>query len=79
MQRVADGGQEPHLVVRSDGKGFAVTLRDFAWEWCYAPVARAVSWASDTVNPLQFLTIRRYLTLMFAALVLLLSIIALAA
>jgi NADH:ubiquinone oxidoreductase subunit 5 (subunit L)/multisubunit Na+/H+ antiporter MnhA subunit len=58
---------------------FAVVMRDLAWEWFYAPVARAVAWASGAVNPLQFLTIRSYLTLMFAALVLLLAIVALAA
>jgi len=55
---------------------FEVTLRDPAWEGIYAPVAGLVSWLADRLNVLQFQTIRRYLSLMFAALVLLLLIVA---
>jgi formate hydrogenlyase subunit 3/multisubunit Na+/H+ antiporter MnhD subunit len=46
-----------------------VTLRDLAWEWVYAPVTGAVGFAADRFNHLQFLTIRRYLSLVFLALV----------
>jgi formate hydrogenlyase subunit 3/multisubunit Na+/H+ antiporter MnhD subunit len=55
----------------------AVELRDPAWETIYAPVADAVSFAADRLNLLQFLTIRRYLSLVFLALVLLLLVLAL--
>ncbi len=54
-----------------------VTLRDLVWEWLYLPVASFVSYGADRLNHLQFLTIRRYLSLVFAALVLLLLVLAL--
>jgi hydrogenase-4 component B len=53
-----------------------ITMRDLLWEWFYAPLVTALDWATEAVNALQFLTIRRYLTLMFGALVLLLSVVA---
>jgi formate hydrogenlyase subunit 3/multisubunit Na+/H+ antiporter MnhD subunit len=53
-----------------------VRLQDLAWDGIYAPVAHAVGFAADRLNRLQFLTIRRYLTLVFLALVLLLLVIA---
>ena len=49
-----------------------VRLRDPIWDACYAPVAGIVSFLSERLNVLQFLTIRRYLSLVFALLVLLL-------
>ena len=52
-----------------------VELHDTLWEALYAPVIRLVEAISARVNQLQFLTIRRYLTLVFAALVLLLVIV----
>jgi NADH:ubiquinone oxidoreductase subunit 5 (subunit L)/multisubunit Na+/H+ antiporter MnhA subunit len=52
-------------------------VRDLLWEWLYAPVADAVAYASERLNVLQFLTIRRYLTLVFLALVTLLLVLAL--
>jgi hypothetical protein len=55
---------------------FNVTMRDLAWEALYAPVARGVGFAADRLNHLQFLTIRRYLSLVFGALVLLLLVLA---
>ncbi len=55
---------------------FSISLRDLAWEWFYQPVIDLVDWAAEHVNILQFLTIRRYLTLTFAALILLLSVVA---
>ncbi len=53
-----------------------VTLHDLAWEWVYDPVIRLVNFLAERLNYLQFLTIRRYLSLVFGALVLLLLIIA---
>jgi formate hydrogenlyase subunit 3/multisubunit Na+/H+ antiporter MnhD subunit len=54
----------------------AVELHDPVWETFYAPVSGIVAAAADRLNVLQFLTIRRYLTLVFSALVLLLLILA---
>jgi len=54
-----------------------VELRDLVWEGCYAPLAGAVGFAAERLNHLQFLTIRRYLSLVFGALVLLLLTLAL--
>jgi formate hydrogenlyase subunit 3/multisubunit Na+/H+ antiporter MnhD subunit len=50
---------------------------DPVWETFYLPVARAVAWLADVTNPMQFLTVRRYLALMFVALVALLLALAL--
>ena len=55
---------------------FHVDLRDLAWDFFYDPVARGVSAVAGRMNHLQFLTIRRYLTLVFGALVLLLMVLA---
>jgi formate hydrogenlyase subunit 3/multisubunit Na+/H+ antiporter MnhD subunit len=46
-----------------------VELRDLSWETLYAPIAAGVALAADQLNHLQFLTIRRYLSLVFGALV----------
>jgi len=51
-------------------------LRDLVWDWLYAPVAGAVGFAAEKLNVLQFLTIRRYLSLVFLALVILLLVLA---
>jgi hypothetical protein len=51
-------------------------MRDLVWDWLYAPVELLIGWSTIRINALQFLTIRRYLTLMFGALVFLLSIVA---
>src|SRR5215471_1585127 len=56
---------------------FKVSLRDLAWDFCYAPIASFVGFASLHLNHLQFLTIRRYLGLVFFALVFLLLVLAL--
>ena len=53
-----------------------VHLYDLVWDGIYAPVAGAVGFAADRLNHLQFLTIRRYLTLVFLALVFLLLVLA---
>jgi len=49
-----------------------VELHDPVWERAYAPIAAAVIAVSTRFNVLQYLTIRRYLSLVFGALVLLL-------
>jgi hydrogenase-4 component B len=48
---------------------FKVELRDLIWETGYAPIAGLVGFAADRLNRMQFLTIRRYLSLVFLALV----------
>jgi len=53
-----------------------VTLRDPVWDWLYAPISGFIAYAGEKLNTLQFLTIRRYLSLVFAALVLLLLVLA---
>ena len=42
----------------------------------YIPIVGAVGYAADRLNRLQFLTIRRYLSLVFATLVTLLLVLA---
>jgi hydrogenase-4 component B len=53
-----------------------VDVRDLIWDTLYAPVATAVTKASERLNHLQFLTIRQYLSLVFGALVVLLLVLA---
>ncbi len=53
-----------------------VTLRDLVWDWLYLAPAGAVWSAATQLNHLQFLTIRRYLGLVFMALITLLLLIA---
>ena len=53
---------------------FSVALIDYVWTTLYVAPWRALLKLSERLNALQFLTIRRYLVLMFAALVILLSI-----
>lgn len=53
-----------------------VEIRDLIWETAYAPIAGTVNYLADRLNHLQFLTIRRYLSLVFLALVSLLMVIA---
>ncbi len=52
-------------------------LADPIWDALYAPVQTVVAWAAETLNVLQFLTIRRYLAAVFIALVALLLALAL--
>ena len=56
---------------------FAVTWRDLVWDAFYAPISGLVQIISERLNLLQFLTIRRYLGLVFFALVFLLLVLAL--
>jgi len=55
---------------------FRLRVFDPAWLFVYGPLARAVGAAATRLNRLQFLTIRRYLTLVFCALILLLVVVA---
>jgi hydrogenase-4 component B len=48
---------------------FKVEMRDLIWETGYAPIAVMVGFTADRLNRMQFLTIRRYLSLVFLALV----------
>ncbi len=50
-----------------------VELHDVVWEAIYASVASAVRFTADQLNRMQFLTIRQFLSLVFAALVILLA------
>jgi formate hydrogenlyase subunit 3/multisubunit Na+/H+ antiporter MnhD subunit len=54
-----------------------VRLRDQIWERLYEPFASGVDFAARRLNMLQFLTIRRYLTLVFFSLVSLLVVLVL--
>jgi hydrogenase-4 component B len=53
-----------------------VTVRDLIWDTLYAPLAGGVGAAADRLNHLQFLTIRQFLSLVFAALIILLLVLA---
>jgi hydrogenase-4 component B len=55
---------------------FRVRIIDPAWRFAYGPLARSVGTISLSLNRLQFLTIRSYLTLVFCALILLLLVVA---
>jgi hypothetical protein len=55
---------------------FIATLRDRIWDTLYMPVVRAVNFGADHLNRLQFLTIRRYLNLVFLTLITLLLVLA---
>jgi formate hydrogenlyase subunit 3/multisubunit Na+/H+ antiporter MnhD subunit len=55
---------------------FTALVHDPVWDALYAPIAGFVALAAEKLNVLQFLTIRRYLSLVFAALVLLLLVLA---
>jgi hypothetical protein len=54
-----------------------VELHDLIWDGLYAPIAKAIGFATDRINILQFFSIRRYLTLVFVALIVLLLVVAL--
>ncbi len=63
------GGTDPAVL--------RVELHDPVWEEIYAPITQAIGVAADRLNRLQFLTIRGYLSIVFAALVFLLLVLAL--
>ena len=53
-----------------------VHMQDLVWDVFYAPISSWISICTEKFNRLQFLTIRRYLSLVFASLVLLLLVVA---
>jgi hypothetical protein len=53
-----------------------VDLRDLIWDALYAPIADAIGIGADRLNYLQFLSIRQFLSLVFAALIILLLVLA---
>jgi hydrogenase-4 component B len=55
---------------------FTLVITDPVWTWLYQPFAGAIEFASLHLNHLQFLTIRRYLSLVFFSLVALLLVLA---
>jgi hydrogenase-4 component B len=73
-------GAREHVAMPPPGDGRAarltVELHDRAWETIYTPLARGIGYAAEKLNYLPFLTIRQYLTLVFAALVALLLVLA---
>ncbi|MCB9978814.1 MAG: hydrogenase 4 subunit B [Rhodospirillales bacterium] len=56
---------------------FRVDLRDPAWEGIFLPISRGVRGVAERCNIAQFLTIRKYLGLVFVFLVFLLGVLAL--
>ncbi len=58
------------------GGSFGLRIMDPAWQFVYGPLARGVRAVAGRLNVLQFLTIRRYLTLLFWTLILLLMVVA---
>jgi formate hydrogenlyase subunit 3/multisubunit Na+/H+ antiporter MnhD subunit len=54
-----------------------VSVRDLIWDFLFAPIGVAVNFVAERLNHLQFLTIRRYLSLVFFSLVTLLLVLAL--
>ncbi|HUJ87188.1 MAG TPA: hydrogenase 4 subunit B [Burkholderiales bacterium] len=53
-----------------------VRMRDLLWDAFYAPVESLVAYVADRLNKVQFLSIRVYLSLVFGALVALLTVLA---
>ena len=53
-----------------------IEVHDLVWETIYAPIAGAIAFSAEWLNRLQFLTIRQYLSLVFATLVTLLLVLA---
>jgi hypothetical protein len=53
-----------------------IEMHDLIWEGMYLPLKDAVWLVADRLNRLQFLTIRNYLSLVFATLITLLVVLA---
>jgi NADH:ubiquinone oxidoreductase subunit 5 (subunit L)/multisubunit Na+/H+ antiporter MnhA subunit len=70
--------EEVHMPAPGDGSParLIVTMHDLVWEWLYEPLIRMIGFLAERLNHLQFLTIRRYLSLVFGALIVLLVILA---
>jgi hypothetical protein len=71
--------EEVHMPPPGDARParLEVRLRDVPWDALYAPIERIVDFVAVRLNRLQFLTIRGYLTLVFGALVALLTVLTL--
>lgn len=73
-------GAREHVTIPAPGDSqpatFTVTIHDRIWDILYAPIAGLVNGAADKLNRFQFLTVRRYLSLVFGTLVLLLLVLA---
>jgi len=69
-----------HIAMPPPGEAVAAVLRvelhDPLWETLYTPLGELVAAAADRLNAFQFLTIRRYLSIVFTLLVLLLLVLA---
>jgi hydrogenase-4 component B len=69
-------GAREHVAMPAPGDTrparLTIRLRDLAWDTLYAPVPTGIWFATEKLNHLQFLSIRQYLSLVFAALVVLL-------
>lgn len=67
-------GETVDMPEPGDNRAASITRRisDPFWNSLYVPLGRGVAWVADHANVLQFLTIRRYLGFVFAALVVLL-------
>ena len=52
-----------------------VRLHDLIWDFLYRPIGRTVTFLAGMLNRLQFLTIRKYLSLVFGLLILLLLVV----
>jgi hypothetical protein len=70
--------EEVHIPAPGDARAarFRVSLRDVPWDVLYVPTASFVNFTARHLNKVQFLTIRAYLSLVFAALVVLLIVLA---
>jgi hydrogenase-4 component B len=55
---------------------FGLRILDPAWQYAYGPIARGMRAVSVALDQMQFLTIRRYLTLVFCTLIALLVLVA---
>lgn len=53
-----------------------VHMIDPVWDGLYMGLARGISWIADKVNRMQYMTVRHYLLMMFATLVILLLVVA---
>jgi hydrogenase-4 component B len=52
-------------------------MHDVIWDVLYAPIGNGIGFVTARMNVLQFLTIRRYLSLVFVALITLLLVLTL--
>jgi NADH:ubiquinone oxidoreductase subunit 5 (subunit L)/multisubunit Na+/H+ antiporter MnhA subunit len=70
--------EEVHMPAPGDSRAsrLDVKMRDVLWDVLYQPTARLVDFVAGRLNAIQFMTIRGYLTLVFGALVVLLTVLA---